>query len=128
MKNLSDRVTVGVILPGRRRLMREEDSEESASEEDEERGGLFTGPSRECPLLDLGIKRSKPNGGLENSSGFSKKTCTASSSPVPATSGSSVTTGSDVVHSSPDVIYIKTEGTVLSQTLLTSWLVKKSVR
>ena len=126
MKNLSDRATVGVILPGRLRLMREEDSDESASEEDEESCGLFMGPSRKCPLLGLGIKRSKPNGELENSSTFSKKTCPTSSSPVPATSGSRMTTGSDLFDSSPDVIYIKTERTALSQTLLTSWLVKKA--
>ena len=119
----SDRAVAWAILPGRRRFMREEDSSESESEGEGENSELLTSSSSH--LRVSGAKRSVAGGKRECSSGSPKRVCVLPSSSVPAPSGLRVAAGSDVPDSSPDVMYVRTERASLSQTFLTSWLVRK---
>ena len=103
------------LLPGRRRLMRDEDS--SGTDSDEEGMDAAASPPSVSHSPALGSKRPTPGDEGESSFPSSKRTCVSHSSSVlvPLDSG-----GSD-----SDVIYVRTERVPLSQTFLTSWLVRK---
>ena len=108
------------LLPGRRRLMREEDSSGTDSGGEEEDNAVSP-PSVSC-LHVSGSKRSTPGGQREAPSGHPKRVCVLSFWPAPAPSDSRIAVGSGA--SEPDVIYVRTERVSLSQTFLTSWLVR----
>jgi hypothetical protein len=103
------------LLPGRRRLMRDEGS--SGTDSDEEGMDAVAPPSSVSHPHAPGSKRPTPSDKGEDSFLSSKRTCVPHSSSVlvPLDSG-----GSD-----SDVIYVRTERVPLSQTFLTSWLVRK---
>ena len=103
------------LLPGRRRLMRDEGS--SGTDSDEEGRDAVTPPSSVSPLHGSGSKRPTPSGQGEVSFPPSKRTRVPHPSPVLVSLDSG---GSD-----SDVIYVRTERVPLSQTFLTSWLVRK---
>ena len=116
---ISDRDAVWSLLPGRRRLMREEDSSGTDSGEEPP-------TSLEGDLRTLGVKRPAPACGWGRPLECGKRVCILSFPPVPASSGDRVVESSGASDSSPDVIYVKTERASLSQTLLTSWLVRNA--
>jgi len=120
---ISDRAVARPILPGRRRLMREEDSSGNESEGEGGDSGLLT--SSVSHLRVPGARRYAPGGNRECSSGCPKRVCVLPSSPVPAPSGPRLDAGSGAPNSSPNVLHVRTERASLSQTLLTSWLVRK---
>ena len=102
---------VGILLPGRRRLLRRGNSSGSDSEgsEGEERTVPLPRPAKssELPVFPKTGLRKHPF--------------------------SSVPDSEDLVDSVPedlteDVIYVKTERVSLSQTFLTSWLIKRRSR
>ena len=72
-----------------------------------------------------GVKRNGADGELGYSSGSPKRICALSSSSVPAPPEFRIATGSGLADSSQDVIYVRTERVLLSQTFLTSWLVRR---
>ena len=109
------------LLPGRRRLMREEDS--SGTDSDGEEGDIVAPSSSVSHLRGSGSKRPAPNGQWEASSGHSKRIRVPHPLPVPLSSDSGIALDSGASDS--DVIYVRTERVLLSQTFLTSWLVRK---
>jgi hypothetical protein len=113
--------TVRLLLPGRRRLMREEDS--SGTDSDGEEGNIVVPSSSVDHLNVSGSKRPAPSGQGEASSGLPKRIRVPSPLPAPASSDSGIAVDSGASDS--DVIYVRTERVSLSQTFLTSWLVRK---
>ena len=109
------------LLPGRRRLMREEDSSGTGS--DGEEGDVVVPSSYVSYLRVSGSKRPAPSGQWEASSGLPKRIRVPSPLPAPAPSDSGIAVDSGASDS--DVIYVRTERVSLSQTFLTSWLVRK---
>jgi hypothetical protein len=95
--------------------MRDEDS--SGTDSDEEGMDAVAPPSSVSHSPAPGSKRPTPGDKGEGSFPSSKRTCVSHSSSVlvPLDSG-----GSD-----SDVIYVRTERVPLSQTFLTSWLVRR---
>ena len=103
------------LLPGRRRLMRNEDS--SGTDSDEEGMDAVAPPPSVSDSPALGSKRSTPGDKGEGSFPPRKKTCVSQSPSVRAPLDSG--------ESDSDVMYVRTERVPLSQTFLTSWLVRK---
>jgi hypothetical protein len=109
------------LLPGRRRLMRDEDS--SGTDSDGEERDTVAPPSSVSHLHGSGSKRPTPSGQGEVSFPPSKRIRVPHPLPVPV----SLDSGSVLDSGGPDsdVIYVRTERVSLSQTFLTSWLVRK---
>ena len=103
------------LLPGRRRLMRDEDS--SGTDSDEEGRDAVTPPSSVSHLHGSGSKRPTPSDKGE--------ACFPPSKRARVPHPSSVLVSLDSGGSDSDVIYVRTERVLLSQTFLTSWLVRK---
>jgi hypothetical protein len=81
-------------------------------------------PSSSVSYLRVsGSKRSAPSGQWEASSWYPKRIRVPSPLPAPAPSDSGIAVDSGASDS--DVIYVRTERVSLSQTFLTSWLVRK---
>ena len=110
------------LLPGRRRLVRQEDS--SGTDSDGEEGDLVVPSSSVSYLAVSGSKRPAPGGQCETSFAPSRKVRASYPLPVLAPSDSGIASNSD--SSDSDVIYVRTERASLSQTFLTSWLVRKA--
>lgn len=101
--------------------MREEDSSGTDSEGEEEDSGVSASSVSHLRISEA--KRSTPGGHREAPSGCPKRVCVLPSSPAPAPSGPRLAVGSGAPES--DVIYVRTVRASLSQTFLTSWLIRK---
>ena len=135
--------SVGILLPGRRRLMRSEDTSGSDSEGGGDEGSF--GPVPRSPALpslpgSAGLRSrnrsslgknglaSDSAGEDEVSCGFHERFCASFSPRVPVTKDSGSARCSAPGADTCDVINVKSERASLSQTFLTSWLVMRRSR
>jgi hypothetical protein len=106
--------------------MRAEDSEGSDSEGTGETGGSLAPGVRPRSLRVSGGKRVRVEDAQADLSGFPRQACSSLPSVVGIPARPPLVPGPVPSDSSGDVIYVRTERVLLSQTFLTSWLVKKT--
>ena len=124
-RGLPARNPPGVLLPGRRRLMRDENPSGSDSEEEWERAGSAALGSRKRLLCSLGCSGPEVVGEVGGSSGSPTRLHASCSSLVAVMGGPKIALCSAPGAATRDLIYVRAERVSLSQTFLTTCLVKR---